>query len=150
MELTGGPSDDNNDASKWKVSDQPWTGSTGDFGSPNFSSNAASDISDHSSELPQYFKLSNYPNPFNPKTVISYQVGANHNSPVHVELSIYNILGQKVSTLFSEVQTAGDYKVDWNADGMAGGVYFCVLRINGSGNGNSGPQIITRKMVLLK
>ncbi len=53
----------------------------------------------------------NYPNPFNPTTVISYQISVISD----VELSIYNLLGQKITTLVSERQTAGVYKVEWNA-----------------------------------
>jgi flagellar hook assembly protein FlgD len=41
-----------------------------------------------------------------------------------VELSIYNILGQKVVTLVSEKQTAGRYQVEWDASGSASGLYF--------------------------
>jgi hypothetical protein len=71
----------------------------------------------------KYYLLQNYPNPFNPKTVISYQL------PVisQVELSIYNILGQKVATLVSEKQTAGIYKIEWDATGFASGGYYYQL-----------------------
>jgi hypothetical protein len=49
----------------------------------------------------EYNLNQNYPNPFNPTTVISWQVGATCKSPVLVDLSIYNLLGQKVATLAS-------------------------------------------------
>ncbi|MGH7598169.1 MAG: ThuA domain-containing protein [bacterium] len=66
----------------------------------------------------------NYPNPFNPTTTISYEL------PVvsEVELSIYNLHGQKVATLVSERQRAGRYQVEWEASAFAGGIYFCSLR----------------------
>ena len=62
----------------------------------------------------------NFPNPFNPTTIIKYELPhANH-----VELRIFNLLGQKISTLVSEVQRAGQYQVEWNATGFAGGIYY--------------------------
>jgi len=72
-------------------------------------------------DVPAKFELNqNYPNPFNPLTIISYQL------PVvsTVDLSIYNILGQKVHKLVSEKQTPGSYSVLWNAHNFASGVYF--------------------------
>jgi len=73
---------------------------------------------------PSKFELSqNYPNPFNPKTAISYQLPAFS----EVDLSIYNILGQKVATLVSEKQPAGRYKVEWDATKFASGVYIYKL-----------------------
>jgi alkaline phosphatase D len=62
----------------------------------------------------------NYPNPFNPLTAIGYQLSA----ASHVELSIYNLLGQKVAVLVSERQQAGYHEVEWNATGFASGVYL--------------------------
>ena len=62
----------------------------------------------------------NNPNPFNENTVISYQLPVNS----HVELSICNLLGQKIVTLVSEKQTAGIHKLNWDARGLASGVYL--------------------------
>jgi len=101
-------------------------------------------IAENCDMLPLEFNLAqNYPNPFNPTTVISYTVGATPTSPVHVELSIYNILGQKVSTLVSEKQKAGTYEVEWDATGFASGIYLYSLQTD---KGFSQ----TRKLVLLK
>jgi hypothetical protein len=70
---------------------------------------------------PQTYELhNNYPNPFNPSTAIGYQLPAVSD----VELSIYNILGQKVATLVSERQNAGIYQVQWDASGFSSGVYY--------------------------
>ena len=78
-----------------------------------------------SEKLPYLFKLSqNYPNPFNPTTVISWQLAVGS----HVDLSIYNILGQKVVTLVSGKQKAGSHSVEWNAMGFASGIYFYRLK----------------------
>ena len=73
---------------------------------------------------PRRFVLEqNYPNPFNPKTVISYRL------PIasYVELTIYSIIGQKVTTLISKQQPAGNYKFEWDAEHFASGVYIYKL-----------------------
>jgi len=70
----------------------------------------------------------NYPNPFNSVTVISWYVGATPTSPVHVDLSIYNVIGQKVCTLVSEKQNAGFHTVEWDASGFASGVYYYKIK----------------------
>ncbi|MCA9734560.1 T9SS type A sorting domain-containing protein [candidate division KSB1 bacterium] len=75
--------------------------------------------------LPSDFKLmQNYPNPFNPRTVINYSL------PVasKIDLSIYNSLGQKVTTLVSQDQASGNYRVEWDAHGQVSGIYFCRLK----------------------
>jgi len=90
--------------------------------------------------VPYNFALfQNYPNPFNPKTTISYMISAIS----HVELNIYNMLGQKVATLVNKRQPAGNHKVEWDASGFASGVYFYRLE---TGQG----LISSRKLVLLK
>jgi hypothetical protein len=95
--------------------------------------------------LPLKFALyQNYPNPFNPKTTIRYSVGANGHSPLqHVDLSIYNILGQKVATLVDKNQPAGSYQIELDASGFASGVYLFRLETD------NGFEDI-KKMVLLK
>jgi hypothetical protein len=80
----------------------------------------------------------NYPNPFNPTTVISWQVG----SPVQVELSIYNVIGEKVCTLVSEKQPAGFHTVEWDASGMASGIYYYRL--------NAGEFQDVKKMIYIQ
>jgi len=85
------------------------------------------------------FKLfANYPNPFNPRTVICYQLPA----ASEVELSMYNLLGQKVAALISAKQPAGNYKVEWDASEFASGVYLYRLE--------AGSFTETKKLVLLK
>lgn len=81
----------------------------------------------------------NYPNPFNPKTVISYQLPVSS----EVELSIFNILGQKVTTLFSGKQVTGTYEVEWDARGFASGVYLYRLETDKG-------FVQTKKLILLK
>jgi len=71
------------------------------------------------------FKIGqNYPNPFNPTTTINYQLPKTS----VVDLSIFNLMGEKVSTLVSEEQPAGNYKVKWNAFSLASGIYIYRLK----------------------
>ena len=71
--------------------------------------------------IPTEFALKqNYPNPFNPKTIISYQIPVNS----QVKLSIYNLLGQKLTTLVNKKQTPGKYKVEWDAGDFSTGIYL--------------------------
>ena len=74
----------------------------------------------------------NAPNPFNPGTVIPYRLDVD--GPVR--LVIYNLLGQRIRTLVDETQTAGSYRVRWEARDAAGrrvssGVYFLRLHYPG-------------------
>jgi len=77
-------------------------------------------------------KLFNYPNPFNPTTIIEFSI--NNNSKV--ELTIYNIKGQKVKTLVQDQFTTGDHNILWNGDDenndpVSSGVYLYKLNVNG-------------------
>jgi len=80
----------------------------------------------------------NYPNPFNPSTKITYSL----NNFGKVNLSVYNLLGQKVAELVNTEQAAGDYTVNFNADNLSSGVYFYTLKFDN--------VVKTKKMVLLK
>src|SRR4030095_6551872 len=78
-------------------------------------------IQNISSEVPDRFALSqNYPNPFNPVTNINFSLPSNGT----VRLVIYDVLGKLVSTLVNQNLRAGSYKVDFNASGLASGIYF--------------------------
>lgn len=82
--------------------------------------------------------LGNYPNPFNPETVIRYQLPQS----AKVELIVYNTLGKKVATVVSQKQNAGKYSVPFNAGNLSSGTYLYRLK--------AGNQIQTGKMLLLK
>ncbi|MGB8316938.1 MAG: T9SS type A sorting domain-containing protein [Ignavibacteriaceae bacterium] len=85
------------------------------------------------------FSLSqNYPNPFNPNTTINFIIPKSS----FVNLSVYDILGRKISTLVNEEKTAGNYKVDFNAINLPSGIYFYNLQ--------AGSLIKSKKMILLK
>jgi photosystem II stability/assembly factor-like uncharacterized protein len=90
-------------------------------------------------EIPDKFELKqNYPNPFNPVTSIIFDIPKRS----FVKLSIYNFLGQEIELLVNKEMIAGSYKADWNASGIASGVYFYKLE--------SGSFSETKKMILLK
>lgn len=93
-----------------------------------------------STKIPKDYSLGqNFPNPFNPHTVINFSLPKQSN----VSLKIYNVLGKPVYTVFdSEPKSPGNYEVSFNADNLPSGVYFYTLI--------SGNFIQTRKMILAK
>lgn len=86
----------------------------------------------------EYVLYQNYPNPFNPVTTIKYSLPNN----AFVDLSIYNLLGEKITTLVRKEQSAGSYSVNWNAQNHSSGVYIYVLRTS--------QKILVNKMVMIK
>ncbi len=69
---------------------------------------------------PSYSLAQCYPNPFNPRTTIKYELPTQS----HVTLKIYNLLGQVVQTLTNDIEPGGYQQVEWNASNFASGVYF--------------------------
>jgi hypothetical protein len=101
--------------------------------------NISTFLEENNELLPQRASLfQNYPNPFNPVTIINYQLSM----ICEVDLSIYNLLGEKVATLVSDFQDAGLHSVEWDASDFASGVYFYRLQAGNFSN--------IRKMVLIK
>jgi len=93
----------------------------------------------HGGETPGQLELAqNYPNPFNPSTTISYQNPA----PGRVTLRVFSESGEEVVTLVDRVQQPGKYSVSFAAGTLASSVYFYRVQ--------TGNQMITRKMILLK
>jgi hypothetical protein len=96
--------------------------------------------------LPAEFSLlPNYPNPFNPETIIAYRIGPDRPAPV--SLRIYNLLGQRVRTLAESIQGPGEYRLIWDGRDDAGralssGIYFARLQVGHQGQ--------TRKLVLTR
>lgn len=80
----------------------------------------------------------NYPNPFNPTTVISYQLPA----VSQVQLTVYNLMGQKMATLVSEKQRAGLHQLEWDGSGLASGMYYYQIK--------TGQFQKVKKMVLVR
>ncbi len=78
-------------------------------------------ITDFRGDLPVAFEVKqNYPNPFNPTTTIEYTLPEYS----RVTLKVFNLLGQEVKTLLDEEVDAGDNTAEWNARGVASGIYF--------------------------
>ncbi|MCD4769880.1 MAG: T9SS type A sorting domain-containing protein [Bacteroidales bacterium] len=71
----------------------------------------------------QDYKLSNYPNPFNPKTTIRFNICYSSN----ILLQIYNVKGQLVKTLLNEDKQSGEHTVVWDARYQSSGIYFVKL-----------------------
>jgi hypothetical protein len=91
-----------------------------------------------------YKLFQNFPNPFNPGTQIIYSL-KNESS---VTLTVYDILGRKVTTLVNNIQNAGQHIVSFNATNLASGIYIYQLQAESPGSGDK--FISTRKMILLK
>lgn len=89
--------------------------------------------------VPKEYSLEqNYPNPFNPSTKIEFAIPAQS----EVSLKVYNVLGQEVATLVNESIKAGHHVVNFDASGLASGMYFYKVV--------AGSFVSTRKMLLLK
>jgi len=96
-------------------------------------------INNHSS-TPVVFSLDqNFPNPFNPVTMINYSIP----EKTHVTLNIYDVTGRLISTLINnEIKTEGYYHIEFNATNMPSGVYYCRLEAGNYQN--------VKKMILVK
>ncbi len=89
--------------------------------------------------IPSKFDLSqNYPNPFNPSTRINFDLP----SDAKVDIRVYDLSGREMKTLLNEFRNAGYYTLEFNAGGLASGIYFYVMR--------SGNFVEAKKMVLIK
>lgn len=80
----------------------------------------------------------NFPNPFNPRTMITYQLPMTD----RVTLKIFDLLGKEMATLVDEVNEAGTYSVQWDVSGVSSGIYYYTLR--------AGNNVQTKKLVLMK
>ena len=88
--------------------------------------------------VPQEIMLNAYPNPFNPVNTLSFSVPEEG----VIQLSIYNISGQMITTLAHDLKTPGIYEYSWDANAYPSGVYFARLNVNNA--------FYTQKLVLMK
>ncbi|MFZ5515578.1 MAG: T9SS type A sorting domain-containing protein [Candidatus Zhuqueibacterota bacterium] len=85
----------------------------------------------------------NYPNPFNPSTTIQFSIGANE----LVQVSVFNVLGQKIRSLVNEHRVAGQHSIQWDGlnefgQKVSSGLYFYNLK--------AGDFVQTKKMILMQ
>jgi len=89
--------------------------------------------------IPKEYALSqNYPNPFNPSTTIEFALPKS----AFITLKVYNLLGEEVATLVAEKRSAGIHKINWEATGLASGVYLYRLE--------AGEYVQNKKLILLR
>ncbi|MFZ5517258.1 MAG: lectin like domain-containing protein [Candidatus Zhuqueibacterota bacterium] len=123
----------------------PWPNGTANFCIKGLVTYPGSNqvATDEPSVVPGYSLAQNYPNPFNPTTTIEFSVPAQS----HVELKIFNLLGEEIQTLVSGARTAGTHIAQWDGRNHAGqlvssGMY--VYRLI------AGDQVFNRKMMFLR
>ncbi|RPI18562.1 MAG: T9SS C-terminal target domain-containing protein [Ignavibacteriae bacterium] len=95
-------------------------------------------IKDPTSIVKDYKLEQNFPNPFNPATVITYNLPVNG----FVTLKVYDITGREVKTLVNENQTRGSKEITFDGSNFASGIYFYSLTVN--------EFTATKKMILVK
>ena len=99
----------------------------------------ATSVNGRPSPMPgQYALYQNFPNPFNPNTVVRYQIPVNS----RVTLKVYDVLGREIVTLVDGEQSAGTHSVFFNAANVASGIYFYRLQ--------AGTYSETKKFTVLK
>ena len=100
--------------------------------------NGITDVKEKVATPSKYTLEQNYPNPFNPSTKISYSLP----KATHVSLKVYDVLGNEITTLVNKNQSAGNYKVNFDASNLTSGVYFYKISTNNFSQ--------VRKMMLIK
>ncbi|MEE9271615.1 MAG: right-handed parallel beta-helix repeat-containing protein [Candidatus Krumholzibacteria bacterium] len=103
----------------------------------------ATGIRPENGKAQRLIRVTNHPNPFNPRTIITYSVA----SPGQVKVGVYDVRGRMVTTLVREFKIPGEYTMDWDGRDSRGnqvgtGVYFVRLETGG--------QTASRKIVFLK
>ena len=115
------------------------TFAAGEAPTPNAPHPGATAIGDDQEFIPtEYALYQNFPNPFNPRTVISWQFAVSSS----VNLVVFDLTGQQVAVLINEIQPAGKHQVEFDASGLASGVYLYKLE--------AARFVEIRKMILMK
>lgn len=95
-------------------------------------------VTEENSSPNQFAMIVNYPNPFNPNTIIRYTIP----NTSHVSLTVYNLEGQCVETLVDKEMSSGSYEINYSTQNLPSGIYVCRL--------NFGKQSLSSKIVLVK
>ena len=95
-------------------------------------------VKEITSNTPETFLLTAYPNPFNPSTTIRYQIP----EMSFVTIKVYDVLGNEIATIVNEEKTIGSYEVEFDASELTSGIYFYQLKAE--------DFIETKKMILIK
>jgi hypothetical protein len=123
----------------WKVNASNPGGTSGWSEIYYFTTMVVNAVQQIGNTIPNEFSLGqNYPNPFNPLTTIEFDLPQSG----YVTLKVYNLLGKEVASLVSGELTAGIYRVNWNANDAASGIYYYRLQ--------SGKFVGAKRLVLLK
>ncbi|TAK67479.1 MAG: T9SS type A sorting domain-containing protein, partial [Bacteroidetes bacterium] len=93
--------------------------------------------------FPDFLLEQNFPNPFNPKTDVRYEI----RDASHVTLQVFDLLGREITTIVNENQYPGSYTVAWDASEMPTGIYLYRLNVI---NGKGIKFFSIKKMVLLR
>lgn len=97
------------------------------------------EITPISSVTPNNFNLyQNFPNPFNPETLIKFDISSNQ----FIQLKIFDAMGKETETLVNGTLNSGTYQIKWNAGKYSSGVYYCKLI--------AGDYAATKKMLYIK
>ncbi|MHC1736741.1 MAG: LamG-like jellyroll fold domain-containing protein [Ignavibacteriaceae bacterium] len=99
---------------------------------------AVNGLETESDKADQFLLSQNFPNPFNPETVIKYQIPTDS----HVSLKIFDVLGNEVANLVDEMKEAGNHAIHWKGNNVPSGVYFYQI--------SAGDYKNVKKMMLLK
>lgn len=107
---------------------------------PSLSTSLSKDLSNSSNSLiiTETKLQPNYPNPFNPSTVIKYQL----KDKTQVTLKVYDIMGREIQTLVNLFQEAGYYEISFNGENLSSGIYFYTI--------SAGKYFASKKMLLIK
>ena len=128
--------DMNNNTIEWLYQD--WDGSSWVNHEKLTYSYIPTDVNEFTGEIKTYSLSSNFPNPFNPTTIIKYQIPEMN----FVKVKVYDILGNEIETLVNEEKPAGAYEITWSAANLPSGVYCYRIQAE--------EFMQTREMVLLK
>jgi type IX secretion system substrate protein len=126
----------NNDQDTINIAAINFLGTAPDMGAYEF--DPATHVSNEPILIKNYILFQNYPNPFNPTTTIKYTLPKSD----QVTIEVFNLLGQKITTLLDKQMTAGNHEVKFTADNLPSGVYLYHIQ--------AGQYQEVRKMILIK